>query len=181
MSSFVCHGVMLALMTGAMSQAAPLTVVRNLDPDRYVGEWFEIARLPNRFQNKCAGDVVARYTRRPDGGFDVVNRCRKADGTITDAAGVARTVKGAPTSVLQVRFAPAFLSFLPQVWGDYQVIALDDAYRYALVGTPDRKYLWVLSRTPELDAATYGELMSIATQQGFDVSKVIRTPQTLRR
>jgi apolipoprotein D and lipocalin family protein len=163
-----------------MSQTAPLAVVDNLDPDRYVGEWYEIARLPNRFQNKCAADVVARYARRKDGGFDVVNRCRKSDGTSVDAAGVARTVKGAPTSVLEVRFAPAFLSFLPQVWGDYQVMALDAAHTYALVGTPDRKYLWVLSRTPELDPARYNELMAVAAQQGFDVSKVVRTTQTRR-
>lgn len=178
MSSLLGRGVVLALIAGVMSQAAPLQVVDNLDPDRYVGEWFEIARLPNRFQDKCAADVVARYSRRKDGGFNVVNRCRKRDGTIVDAAGVARTVKGRPPSVLEVRFAPAFLSFLPQVWGDYQVMALDAGHTSALIGTPDRKYLWVLSRTPELNAARYDELMSIATQQGFDVSKVIRTPQT---
>jgi apolipoprotein D and lipocalin family protein len=80
--------------------------------------------------------------------------------------------------VLQVRFAPAWLSFLPQVWGDYQVIALDDAHSYALVGTQDRKYLWVLSRTPTLDAAIYDRLLTIGKAQGFDVSKVAKTAQT---
>jgi len=172
-------GLLLGLQTMGNS-TAPLKVVDNLDPARYVGEWFEIARLPNRFQTKCAGDVVARYSARAEGGFIVVNRCREANGRVTEAAGVARTVANAPTSVLQVRFAPAFLSFIPQVWGDYQVIALDAAYSYALVGTPDRKYLWLLSRTPTMDAAIYDELMATASRQGFDVSKVVKTPHGSR-
>jgi apolipoprotein D and lipocalin family protein len=171
--------LVLGLQTMGNS-SAPLKVVDNLDPARYVGEWFEIARLPNRFQNKCAGDVVARYTARPEGGFTVVNRCRELNGRVTEAEGVARTVAKAPSSVLQVRFAPAFLSFLPQVWGDYQVIALDNAHTHALVGTPDRKYLWVLSRAPLMDDATYDQLIAAAARQGFDVAKVVKTPQRAR-
>jgi len=171
---------LITLMLASLSALPPLTVVNNLDPARYAGEWFEIARLPNRFQNQCAGDVVARYRSRPSGGFDVINRCRKADGTVSEAAGVARPVANAPSSVLQVRFAPAFLSFLPQVWGDYQVMALDDAHTHAVVGTPDRKYLWVLSRTPTLDDAVYANLISVARNQGFDVSNVMRTPQSVK-
>jgi apolipoprotein D and lipocalin family protein len=166
------------LASSLLASQAALDVVANLDPSRYVGEWFEIARLPNKFQDKCAGDTVARYAARSGGGFTVVNRCRQLDGTTTEAAGVARTVKGAPSSVLQVRFAPALLSFLPQVWGDYQVIALDDAHSYALVGTPDRKYLWVLSRTPVMDASLYTSLMEAARTQGFDITRVIKTPQS---
>lgn len=172
--------LVLALAFTVVSPAVPLKVVNNLDPARYAGEWFEIARLPNRFQTRCAGDVVARYDPRPGGGFDVLNRCKEADGKASEAAGVARTVKGAPLSVLQVRFAPAFLSFLPQVWGDYQVIALDDAHTHAVVGTPDRKYLWLLSRTPTVDAATYDASIASARAQGFDVSKIVRTPQSAR-
>jgi apolipoprotein D and lipocalin family protein len=175
MSCALCQALVMAISILASQR---LDVVANLDPSRYVGEWFEIARLPNRFQDKCAGDIVARYAARPGGGFTVVNRCRQLDGTTTEAAGVARTVKGAPSSVLQVRFAPAFLSFLPQVWGDYQVIALDEAHSYALVGTPDRKYLWLLSRTPVMDAALYDRLMAAARTQGFDISRVIKTPQS---
>lgn len=166
------------LFISIMASQSPLTVVSNLDPTRYGGEWFEIARLPNKFQTQCTSDVVARYTVRPGGGFNVVNRCKQADGTTREASGVARTVKGAPTSVLQVRFAPAFLSFLPQVWGDYQVIALDEAHTYSLVGTPDRKYLWVLSRTPTLDSSTYERLMEAARLQGFDVTRLIKTQQS---
>jgi apolipoprotein D and lipocalin family protein len=169
------------LMIGiALSSATPLIVVKNLDPARYIGTWYEIARFPNRFQDKCIGDVTATYAAASDGGLIVVNRCKEQGGKITEAKGVARRVKGAPPSVLQVRFAPAILSFIPQVWGDYQVIALDDAHTYAVVGTPDRKYLWVLARTPALDPATYDRLAALASDQGFDVKKLIKTPQSNR-
>lgn len=155
----------------------PLKVVDNLDRQKYLGQWFEIARFPNRFQKDCAGDVVAEYSDRGDGRISVRNRCRTADGGSKDAEGVARRVDGAPASVLQVRFAPAFLSFLPMVWGDYQVIALDEGHSYSLVGTPDREYLWILARQPQLDEATYTKLLNTAREQGFDVKRVVKTPQ----
>jgi apolipoprotein D and lipocalin family protein len=166
------------LGAGVLFQASPLTVVDNLDPARYRGRWYEIARLPNRFQDKCVGDVIAEYQPRAEGGFVVVNRCRTASGEISDASGIARPVSGAPSSVLQVRFAPAILSFLPMVWGDYQVLALDDEHSYSLVGTPDRKYLWILSRTPQLETGQYDRLVERARNQGFDVTKLTRTSQS---
>ena len=170
--------MLFAVLGIAMPSAEPLTVVRNLRPEQYAGLWYEVARLPNRFQNKCAGEVTAEYTVRPEGGFTVINRCRESDGRMTDAAGVARVVRGAPTSVLQVRFAPALLSLLPFVWGDYQVIALDDRHSYSVVGTPDRKYLWILSRTPQMDPDRYTRLVAIAGEQGFDVSQIVKTRQS---
>ena len=93
------------------------------------------------------------------------------------ATGIARRVDGQPPSVLEVRFAPAFLSFLPAVWGDYQIIALGPDYDHAVVGTPDRAYLWVLSRTPRMDPTLYRRLLDGAKGQGFDVAKVVETRQ----
>jgi apolipoprotein D and lipocalin family protein len=154
-----------------------LRVVPDLDLGRYAGRWFEIARLPNRFQSKCTGEVTAVYTPRPDGRLTVTNRCRRADGHIEEAVGVARRVNGRPASILEVRFAPAFLSFVPAVWGDYQIIALDPEYRHALVGTQDRRFLWVLSRTPRLDAEVLHALLAEAKAQGFDTDAVVRTPR----
>lgn len=172
--------VWMTLAAQPVGAGSALKVVDNLDLSRYVGQWFEISRLPNRFQTKCLGDVTATYTSKPEGGLVVTNRCRVQNGKTTEASGVARRVDGQPASVLKVRFAPAFLSFLPQVWGDYQVIALDDAHTYAVVGSPDRKYLWVLSRTPVMEGATYDRLLGIASSQGFDVSKLVKTPQSAR-
>jgi apolipoprotein D and lipocalin family protein len=161
--------------------AAPLPTQDWVDLGRYAGRWYEIARLPNRFQEKCAGDVAATYTLRTDGRVTVVNECRRGDGKTTRAEGIARRAdeKG-PASRLKVRFAPAWLSFLPFVWGDYWIVELDPSYRHALVGDPSRKYLWVLSRSPEMDAVTYESLVATAGRLGFDAAGLVRTPHTAR-
>jgi apolipoprotein D and lipocalin family protein len=157
---------------------APLQVVPSVDLGRYAGTWYEVARLPNRFQTKCAGEVVAKYTPRPDGRITVANACRLSDGKTNEAVGVARRVDGQPPSILEVRFAPAILSFLPAVWGDYQIIALGQDYDHAVVGTPDRAYLWILSRTPQMEPALYQRLLDAAGSQGFDVAKIVPTRQS---
>ena len=177
---FICVLLMLSL-TGAVQaeKKSPLRVVASVDLDRYAGRWYEIARFPNRFQKKCAGEVIANYTRTPDGNITVLNSCRLEDGSPIQAKGVARLAgKGQPNSVLKVRFAPAFLSFLPQVWGDYQIISLSPDYTCALVGDPGREYLWILSRSPRMDSATYDGLAAEARAQGFDVQMLQMTRQS---
>lgn len=169
----------------AMLMTDPLTVqdrgpVRTVDTvnlDRYVGEWYEIARFPNRFQRECVGDVRARYARRADGRLDVVNRCRTAEGT-TEANGIARVADARTSAKLKVRFAPAWLSWLPFVWGDYWILGLGPDYQWAVVGSPDREYLWILSRTPALDEAAFADALAVARDNGFDVSRLARTTQT---
>ena len=164
------------LVRAERKEKEPLRVVPTVDLPRYAGLWYEVARLPNRFEEKCAGDVTAEYTVKGAGRLKVVNRCRKQDGRLTEAVGDAKLAdKAGPNSRLKVRFAPGFLSFLPFVWGDYQIIELAPDYTYAVVGAPDRKYLWVLSRTPQMDEATYQRLTEAARSQGFDVSRLIRT------
>jgi apolipoprotein D and lipocalin family protein len=159
--------------------AAPLPTQDWVDLTRYAGRWYEIARLPNRFQEQCAGDVAATYTLRPDGRVTVVNECRGRDGQTRRAEGVARRAdeKG-PASRLKVRFAPAWLSFLPGVWGDYWIVGLDRDYRHAIVGDPSRKYLWILSRSSAMDAATYEALKGEAGRLGFDTARLVPTPQS---
>jgi len=178
-------GIFLATWAIAMAfpisaRSTPLAVVPSVDYARYSGTWFEIARLPNRFQAMCAGDVTATYVQRPDGRVGVTNRCRESSGRLREAAGVARRVDGEPSSVLKVRFAPAILSFLPMVWGDYQVLALGKDYDYAMVGSPNRSYLWVLSRTPTIDPQVYRELVASAESQGFEVSALVETQHAAR-
>lgn len=162
----------------AAAQAAetPLRVVPEVDFTRYGGVWYEIARLPAWFEKSCASDVTAEYRPRPDGRIDVINRCRESDGTMKQATGVARRVDGRPPSVLKVRFAPAFLTWLPQVWGDYQIISLAPDYSLAMVGTPDRKYLWILARSPQVDQRAVQALLDDARAQGFDVSTILMPP-----
>lgn len=169
----------LAILSAAGALAErPLKVVPNVDLGRYAGKWYEISRLPNRFQNRCASEVTADYTLQPAGRISVLNRCKRADGGQIQAEGVARVVgKGQPNSILKVRFAPAFLSFIPQVWGDYQIIALAPDYTHALVGDPSRKYLWILSRLPRMDDAAYDRLVEEARAQGFETGKLVKTRQ----
>jgi len=163
----------------AVQDKRQLRVVPEVDLARYAGQWYEIARFPNRFQKRCAGEVTAQYTLQPNGKISVLNRCRLENGGQIQAEGVARVVgKGQPNSILKVRFAPAFLSFIPQVWGDYQIIALSPDYTYALVGDPAREYLWILSRSPQMDDATYNRFVEEARMEGFDVSRFRKTRQS---
>jgi apolipoprotein D and lipocalin family protein len=149
------------------------SVVPHVDLDRYQGTWHEIARLPNRFQQKCVGDVTATYSLRSDGKLDVVNRCRVADGSYISAQGIAkRAGSNQPNSMLKVRFAPAFLSFLPMVWGDYHVLILAPDYSYAAVGSPDRRYLWILARAPTMSASTYRQILEELRAKGFEVERL---------
>jgi apolipoprotein D and lipocalin family protein len=158
----------------AASASPPLRVVPQLDLQRYAGTWYEVARLPNRFEQKCARRVTATYALRDDGRIAVTNRCLEVEGGTREAAGIARRVAGQPPSVLEVRFAPAFLSWIPAVWGDYRVIELAAGYEHAVVGTEDRKYLWILSRTPEMEPEVLRGLLDRARAQGFAVDDVIR-------
>ena len=157
----------------------PLRVVPEVDLVRYAGQWYEIARLPNRFQKQCAGEVIANYTLRPDGKITVLNRCRLENGGQIQAEGLARlSAKELPNSMLKVRFAPAFLSFIPHVWGDYQIIALSADYTHAVVGDPGREYLWILSRSPRMDESTFSRLSEEAKAQGFNMSLLQKTRQS---
>lgn len=177
--------VMLAGLTivtppahAGVRQQDDVRTVARVDLERYTGDWFEAARFPNRFQEKCAGDVRATYARRPDGRIDVVNRCRLSDGSLDEARGVARVVDEQTSAKLKVRFAPAFLSFLPMVWGDYWIIGLADDYAWAVVGSPDRDYLWILSRQPGMSKAALSDAFAAARANGFDVDRLRLTPQT---
>ncbi len=155
-----------------LARKEDLPVVDQVDLTRYSGKWFEIARLPASFENKCTGDVTATYSLKPGGLVEVQNGCRKANGKITETAGTARPRdKKGPNSKLKVTFFWPFS-------GDYWILDLDQDYQWALVGTPDRKYLWILSRTPQLNSDIYERLLSRASTLGFDTSRVQKTPQS---
>ena len=151
--------------------AAPLEVAPSVDLARYAGKWYEIARLPNRFQRDCAGSTAATYTLRADGKITVLNECRKADGRQKSAKGTARVAdaKG-PNTKLKVTFFWPFS-------GKYWIIDLDPEYRWAVVGEPGRDYLWILNREPQLDAALYQQIVERARHRGFDTRKLVKTRQ----
>src|ERR1044071_792037 len=151
--------VLLSALALPAFAADPVRSVPTLDISRYAGNWHEIAHLPVFFQRQCVGDITAAYTLREDGLVGVVNACRNEDGDRDSSEGGARPVPDHPGR-LQVRFAPDWLSWLPMVWADYWVIDLDPGYEWAVVGSPNRKYLWILSRTPTMDKALFNQIKS---------------------
>ena len=165
-----------AQSTLATTELPPVKPIAALDVPRYMGTWYEIAKFPNRFQAKCTANTRARYLAQTDGSVQVLNSCMTADGAI-DALGLAKQVGSATSPKLQVRFAPAWLAWLPQVWGDYWVIDLDADYQLAAVSDAKREYLWVLSRTPQVNAKSYDSLLERLKAQHFDVQKLEASPQ----
>jgi apolipoprotein D and lipocalin family protein len=178
-SNLVRALVLMTLMWQLESETAraaspgEVTAINDLDLARYVGRWHEIARFPAWFQRRCARDTTADYEQREDGTLRVVNTCVTTEGKTIRAEGRARLAdRDGPASRLQVRFAPEFLSWLPMVWGDYWVLDLTADYSAVLVGTPDRRYLWILARAPQLEQALYDRFVATAKAQGFDVSRL---------
>ncbi|HYG97632.1 MAG TPA: lipocalin family protein [Terriglobales bacterium] len=163
--------ILLAKTLLAKTTAAVRTVDR-VDLGSYVGTWYEIARYPNRFQRKCVGDTKAMYTLRPDGKIRVVNACRQKNGEIDEARGTAKVVDKATNAKLKVTFFWPFS-------GDYWIIGLGDRYEYAIVGDPSRKYLWILSRSPNMAPTLYDRAIAQIEAAGYDPSKLMRTPQSL--
>jgi apolipoprotein D and lipocalin family protein len=163
----------------AQGQTSELKTVGRVDLKRYAGTWYEIAKYPNKFQKQCVGNTTAEYTLLPNGRVEVVNECVKRDGMTDRAKGSAKIADKATNAKLKVRFAPGFLSVFPFVWGDYWVIDLDPEYQYSVVGDPKREYFWILSRTKEMDDATYQNILRRAEAQGFNPGKVEKTPQNM--
>jgi apolipoprotein D and lipocalin family protein len=159
---------MAVLFSSCASVPAPITV-DSVDLGRYSGDWYEIESFPSWFQSGCAA-TKARYTPQADGTVEVINACQRRGRTYS-IEGTARVVPGSNNSKLKVRFFGPFE-------GDYWIIELDPAYRWAAVGSPNRKYLWILSRTPQIDPALLGRIRARLAAQGFDISRLRSTPPT---
>ncbi|TKT69833.1 lipocalin family protein [Aquamicrobium sp. LC103] len=153
--------------------------VPHLDLDRYLGRWYEICRLPLKYEDETATDITATYSLADNGKVRVDNRCFDAEGQPTQALGEASPVDEA-NSRLKVSFLPKGLRWIPFTEGDYWVLKIDPDYQVSLVGTPDRKNLWVLSRSPELPQSTTQEYLDEARSQGFDLSSLIIPKHTGR-
>jgi apolipoprotein D and lipocalin family protein len=167
----------LCLMLGAcggLDSRGELTTVTSVDLSRYAGTWYEIARLPMWFQRHCV-DSKAIYSSRPDGAILVHNECVTNTGEVEQAEGVATVVDAKTNARLTVIFDNWFARlFGSSREGNYWILDLDPEYRTAMVGTPDRRYLWILSRTPQFDEAMYRRLVERAQQLGYPVSDLIR-------
>jgi len=151
------------------AQQNPPTTVKYVDLKKYAGLWYEVAKIPNSFQDHCVKGTTAKYILMEDGEIKVINSCIDEDGEVDDADGLARIVDKKSNAKLEVSFV-SFLGWRP-FWGDYWIIGLDENYQWAIVGTPSRKYGWVLSRKPKLDETTMNNIFNIIKNQGYDPKK----------
>lgn len=145
-----------------------LEVVPHVELEKYLGKWYEIAHLPAKFQEGC-NETTATYTLSKDGSISVLNQSTK-NGKMKQAKGKAKVVDKNSNAKLKVTFVWPF-------YGDYWIIKLGNDYDYSVVGTPNRKYLWILSRTPQMDDKLYSQLIEYVKSKGFDVNKLIKTIQ----
>lgn len=173
-------GVAVALLLSACdwegTATAPLATVARLDLNRYVGHWYEVAKLPNRFQSQCVSDTTATYMRNDDGTIAVLNRCRLSDGRFIEAHALARVEEPRTRAKLEVSFFSVF-GWRP-VWGKYWVLALGPEYEYSLVGEPSREYGWILSRTPTLPAPVRAQLDERLRELGYEPERFVNSTHT---
>jgi len=162
---FAGIGILLLACQQKGTYLKPPDTVPRVDLSRYMGTWYEIARYPNIFQKDCRKSS-ASYSLREDGRVTVVNRCSRDSGK-EEAHATAKVVDSTTNAKLKVRFFWPFS-------GDYWILALDDQYSYAVVGTPDRKYLWILSRTPEMEESLYNNLLLKIQEQGFEPNRLLK-------
>ncbi len=163
--------LLIAITTACAQRGAPPRTVEALDLDRYLGTWYEIASFPSWFQRDCVATQAA-YSLRDDGRVRVENACREKtlDGEWTRIEGIAWPAEPGDFTRLKVQF------FWP-MRGDYWVLALGPDYEWALVGHPNREYLWVLSRTRAIEDAVYASIVKQASAEGYDVERLRRTLQ----
>jgi len=162
--------LMLFLLTGCSGTPDGLTPVSGFDGQRYLGTWYEIARLDHSFERGLER-VTAHYSLNPDGSIQVINRgYEPAQQQWQQAEGIAKFVSSPDVGHLKVSFFGPF-------YGGYNILLLDADYQYALVSGPNRDYLWLLARTPALAPTTYDQIIEQARQMGFDTRQLIRVKQ----
>jgi len=157
--------------TNTNSQMLDKTTVKELDLNRYLGKWYEIARFPHSFEKNLVG-VTATYSLRDDGKIKVLNQGYKntLDGELSVAEGKAKIPNKLEPAKLKVSFFWIF-------YGDYNVLELDENYQYVMIGSSSDKYFWILCRTPKMDDLTYNMLLEKARKRGYNLDKLYKVPQ----
>ena len=167
--------ISLNLSVTAQAETIVPQAVAKIDIQQYAGKWYEIAHLPMYFQRKCVANITAQYSVNADKTMGVLNSCRTENGKMISSEGVVYS-QNEGNSKLKVSFLPKGLRWLPFTKGHYWVLRVDPDYKVALVGGPSDKYLWILSREPQIDDATYQSYLQTAQQYGYDVSKLVKMP-----
>jgi len=156
------------LFVGCSNHYPPLKTVEKVDLNSYLGTWYEIARYEHFFEKGCL-DVNATYTLREDNKIKVLNSCKLEDGELKEAEGVAYATDES--------YSKLKVSFFRPFYGDYQILLLDENYKYAVIGEPSREYFWILSRTKKLDEKIVQRVLKEMPKLGYNPSLLIWTPQ----
>ncbi len=189
LTTLILTCLLVALPAQAQQPAAPpLQALPSLDVAAYMGTWYQVAWIPNRFQKQCVSDTAAIYRDRGDGTVEVLNRCKLADGTADSVLGIARPPRGVARieggrlmpARLEVSFLPAWLRWTGIGWGAYWVIDLAPDGRYAIVSEASREYLWVLARQPALTPVDDADIRAKLQALGFDLARVQTHPHGTR-
>ena len=163
--------MLISLLFAGCASRPPLQTVSSVDLGRYAGKWYEIAKYPNFFQRGCLSGTTAEYSANPDGTIRVVNQCVGRDGQAIRVVGKASVVPDTRNTKLKV-------SFGGPISGAYWIIGLDEeGYKWAVVGHPSRKFLWILSRQPNLPPKTYEKILQLLRERGYDPARLELTPQ----
>ena len=165
--------LILALIAGfspALDNPTSVTAITNFEPEQYLGQWYEIARIPFYFENGCIAPTTANYALTGDS-LSVLNSCRKEDGSTSSSTGMAYFVESANVAKLKVTFVPSWLRFTHIGRGDYWILYTD--YNYSLVGSPNHKYLWILARSESAEPQKIKLLLDIAKHQGFNPQQLV--------
>jgi len=166
----ILTGILIILISlNSISQdkdISQLVTVNQVDLNKYTGLWYEIAKIPNSFQDQCAYGTTAEYKIDEDGDIIVTNSCYDEEGKLDVAKGLAKIVDKNTKAKLGVSFV-SFFGIRP-FWGDYWIIGLDEDYQWAVVGTPSRKYGWILSRTPSLPDSTMNFIFDLLKSQHYN-------------
>lgn len=162
MKKMITFSMLLSLLVGCSKPSVDNSVVNNFDIDRFLGNWYEIARFDHRFERGME-QTKANYTLRKDGKVDVRNTGIK-NGKLSEAKGVAKLTD-----------TPARLrvSFWRPFYSDYRIMLLDEDYQYALIGSGNDSYLWILSRTPQISDNVKSKILTEAKKRGYDTDKLI--------
>jgi apolipoprotein D and lipocalin family protein len=182
LSTLLCPLLLLATATrvgaqpSSAQQMAPLQAITSLDLQKYKGRWFEIAKYPNRFQSMCAKATSAQYALQ-EGGVTVLNTCTTDKNEVTQAQGEARPIGKVVSETLspaqlEVAFAPKWIRWLPMVWGNYWVVAIDPNYRWSLVSEPKREFAWILARDSKLTEADKQAVLAAVRAAGLDEKRL---------
>ena len=166
MKKFFLMAIAAMLFAGCESAKVDNSTVKSVDLNRYLGNWYEIARFDHSFERGMEY-AMAHYTMRDDGKIDVLNTGIK-DGRAEDAKGIAKTTN--QPGLLRVSFFGPFFS-------DYRIMMLDENYQYVLVGGSTNRFLWILSRTPQLDEATISLILAEAEHRGYDTTRLLWVKQ----